>query len=68
MASKCKITSFFKSETQEKDKKPKTRLNYCQLQLACYVSGWILYLHNTEKLILITVTISWRVERLLKWL
>ena len=40
MASKRKITSFFKSE--EKDKQPKTRLNYCQLQLIRYISGLII--------------------------
>ena len=42
MASKRKITSFCKSETEEKDKQPKTRLNYCQLQLVHYDFGLIL--------------------------
>jgi len=41
MASKCKITSFFKSEAEGKDKQPKTRLNYCQLQLDCTLHGLI---------------------------
>jgi len=42
MALMRKITSFFKSGTEEKDKQPKTRLNYCQLQLVHYVSGLII--------------------------
>jgi len=43
LALKRKITFYsllFKSE--EKDKQPKTRLNYCQLQLVRYVSGLII--------------------------
>jgi len=42
MALKRKITFYsllFKSE--EKDKQPKTCVNYCQLQLIRYISGLI---------------------------
>jgi len=36
------MQNYFKSETEEKDKQPKIRLNYCQLQLVYYVSGLII--------------------------
>ena len=65
MASKRKITSFCKSETEEKDKQPKTRLNYCQLQLVHYDFGLILAQHQKVKFDYY-VTNSWTVERLLK--
>ena len=56
MALKRKISSFFKSVTEVKDKQPKTRVQ--RIEKASFQQVNFGYY----------VTISWRVERLLKWL
>jgi len=65
MASK-ETQNYFKSETEEKDKQPKTRLNYCQLQLS--LRFWSHYTCITQRKVNFDyyVMISWRVEKLLK--